>query len=53
VSVKPGTIVICFASRVRVLFVASDLMSALLPTAMIRPPLTANASARASDGSIV
>ena len=42
---KPGTIVICRASNVCVPLPISPLISALLPTAVNRPALTANASA--------
>ena len=50
---KPGTIVICFASKVCVRLPASALMSAVLPTATNRPPFTANASARGAAASTV
>ena len=49
-SMKPGTIVMPFASKVCVPLRASARMSALLPTATNLPPLIENASARGDAG---
>jgi hypothetical protein len=52
-SVKPGTMVIPWASKVLVSFPIRFLMSALLPTAMNLLLVTANASARGRRSSTV
>jgi len=52
-STKPGTTVIPLASKVCVFLPARPLTSLVEPTAVKRPPATANASARGARGSIV